>query len=157
MRAGQDIMRELFPDGGEPVLAAPWNRIARPVLDRLSETGYRGASAMGPRALMAGAHGLAVANAHVDPLNWKSGGRFAGLSKALSSIIGELKARRTSASEPDEPLGLLTHHLVHDEETWAFLPRFLEVTSAHPAARWVDARDVFGLGDPQPAMAVAKL
>jgi peptidoglycan/xylan/chitin deacetylase (PgdA/CDA1 family) len=156
MRAGQDSMRTLFPGGGEPILAAPWNRIARPVLDRLAEAGYRGASAMGPRALMAGAPGLVVANAHVDPLNWKTGGGFAGLGKALSGIIGELKARRSGASEADEPLGILTHHLVHDDDTWAFLPRFLELTSAHPASRWVGARDVFGLGEPQPAMAAAR-
>jgi peptidoglycan/xylan/chitin deacetylase (PgdA/CDA1 family) len=156
MRSGYDIMQRLLPDGFAPILAAPWNRIARPVLDRLSEAGYRGASAMGPRALMAGAPGLVVQNAHVDPLNWKEGGRFAGLGKALSGLIGELSARRTGAAEQDEPLGILTHHLVHDHATWEFLRRFFATTSEHPAARWRGAREVFGLAQPQPAVAVAR-
>jgi hypothetical protein len=94
---------------------------------------------------MAGADGLVIANAHVDPLNWKER-RFAGRDKALRGIIGELEARRTGATDPDEPLGLLTHHLDHDSAVWDFLEELLKATTAHPAARWLGAREAFGLG-----------
>ena len=142
---GYRRLRQLLAPHLEPVLAAPWNRIDPPVLARLGEAGFAGASAVGPRRAMAGARGLAIANVHVDPLNWKDGGRFAGLSKALSALTGELSARRTGVVEAAEPLGLLTHHLVHDSATWAFLDRLFGLVAAHPAARWRGAREVFGL------------
>ena len=154
MGAGCRLMVRLFASRFEPILAAPWNRIERPVLARLAEAGYRAASAFGPRARMAGANSLVVVNAHLDPLNWKEK-RFAGRDKALSGLIGELRARRTGAMEADEPLGLLTHHLDHDEATWEFLARLLEEATAHPAACWLGAREVFGVS-PTPRAALAE-
>ena len=145
LRAGYLRLERLFASRFAPVLAAPWNRIDPPVLVRLAEAGYRGASAFGPRALMAGAPGF-VANVHIDPLNWREGGRFAGLGKAIGSLIGELRARRTGATEPGEPIGLLTHHQCHDAGSWDFLERLQRLTSAHPAVRWLAVREVFNLG-----------
>ena len=40
-------------------------------------------------------------------------------------------------TDPDEPLGILTHHLDHDEATWSFLERLLGRVGAHPAIRFV--------------------
>ena len=37
----------------------------------------------------------------------------------------------------------LTHHLVQDEATGAFLGRLISLTHNHPAARWLDADTVF--------------
>ena len=73
---------------------------------------------------MQGGASLVVANVHVDPINWRER-RFAGEGKALSGIIGELKARRDGATDADEPVGLLTHHLDHDAGLWKFLERLL--------------------------------
>lgn len=139
---GRERLGELFRERAELILAAPWNRIERPVLERLGEAGFRGASAYGPRRVMQDGHGLVVANAHVDPMNWRER-RFAGLDKALSGILGELKARRGGATEADEPVGLLTHHLDHDADLWEFLDAFFRVTTRHPAARWIDVREAF--------------
>jgi hypothetical protein len=147
---GRRRLEEMLGARFEPILAAPWNRIERRVLDRLSEAGFRGASAYGPRAAMRGAHGLAIANAHVDPVNWRER-RFAGRGKALSGIIGELRARRNGESEMDEPLGLLTHHLDHDADLWAFLPDFFRATAAHPAARWINVAEAFAAAPAKPA------
>jgi hypothetical protein len=116
---------KMFGGRFAPILAAPWNRIDAPVLLRLPQAGFLGASAIGPRRSWNAPPGLAIANIHVDPLNWRGGARFAGRGKALASLIGELQARRTSAADPDEPLGLLTHHRDHDAATWAFLQRLL--------------------------------
>ena len=147
---GRRRLEEMFGARFEPILAAPWNRIERRVLDRLSEAGFRGASAFGPRAAMRGAHGLAVANAHVDPMNWRER-RFAGRDKALSGIIGELRSRRSGETEAEEPLGLLTHHLDHDAGLWAFLPDFFRATAAHPAAHWINVEEAFAAAPDQPA------
>ncbi len=48
-----------------------------------------------------------------------------------------------SAVDPDEPTGLLTHHLEHDEPCWAFIDRLLEETRGHPAVRWLSAEEIF--------------
>ena len=139
---GRRRLTKMLGERFEPVLAAPWNRIERPVLDRLAEAGFRGASAYGPRAAMRGVHGLVVANVHVDPINWRER-RFAGRSKALSGILGELSARRNGATEADEPLGMLTHHLDHDAGLWDFLEALFALTNGHPAARWITVAEAF--------------
>jgi hypothetical protein len=145
LRHGLLRLQELFDARFRAILAAPWNRIDAAVATRLGDAGFVGLSTFGPRARQAHPPGLAVANAHVDPLNWREGGRFAGLDKALSGLIGEMRARRRGDTESDEPLGLLTHHLQHDAATWAFLERFFGLTQRHPAARWLNVAEVFGL------------
>ena len=138
---GGRLLEELFGAGRERILAVPWNRIERPVLEGLAGIGFHGASAYGPRVKMGGA-GLVVANAHVDPMNWRER-RFAGLDKALSSVLGELDARRTGTTEAEEPIGLLTHHLDHDAGFWDFLDALFRVATAHPAARWITVSEAF--------------
>jgi hypothetical protein len=143
MGAGRVRLEEMFGQRFAGVLAAPWNRIEPAVLGGLAEAGFRGASAAGPCAAMPGG-GLVVANVHVDPINWRER-RFAGLGKALSGLLGELRSRRTGTTDPDEPLGLLTHHLDHDEGLWNFLDELLAMTTRHPAARWITAAEAFAL------------
>jgi hypothetical protein len=138
---GSRQLKELFGARAEKILAVPWNRIERPVLEGLADVGFRGASAYGPRAAVGGA-GVLIANAHVDPMNWRER-RFAGFDKALSSFLGELRARRTGATEKDEPIGLLTHHLDHDAPFWDFLDRLFRVTKAHAATRWITVAEAF--------------
>ncbi len=144
LEAGAARMRALFGARFEDVLAAPWNHIDPPVLEKLSASGFRAASAYGPRAAMKG-NGLVVANAHIDPMNWRER-RFAGTKKALAGVVGELRARRTGASDPDEPVGLLTHHLDHDAAFWEFLKRFFAATRAHEAASWLTLGEAFAPG-----------
>lgn len=147
LRRGRERMAELFGERFVPVLAAPWNNIDDAVALRLDSCGLTGLSAYGPRARQKHTAAIAVVNVHVDPLNWRAGGRFAGTEKALSGIIGELRSRRTGATEPGEPLGLLTHHLDHDDAMWDFLELLFEVTRAHPAARWLSVGEAFALDD----------
>ena len=84
---------------------------------------------------------------HVDPVNWRER-RFAGRGKALSGLLGELRSRRSGATDPYEPLGLLTHHLDHDDGLWDFLDEFLATTTRHPGARWITAAEAFAAGSP---------
>jgi hypothetical protein len=61
---------------------------------------------------------------------------------ALDRLVSELRACRTDAADPQAATGLLTHHLVMDGATAAFLERLLPVVAAHPAARWVSAAEL---------------
>jgi peptidoglycan/xylan/chitin deacetylase (PgdA/CDA1 family) len=136
---GRERLADLFGARFLPVLVPPWNRIDDAVVAALPALGLRCLSVFGPRA--AGA--TATVNTHVDPIAWRTGRGFVGETKALGELVGHLADRRGGAADPAEPTGLLTHHLVHDPALWRFLDRLLERTAAHPAARWLDPRQLF--------------
>jgi hypothetical protein len=127
-----------------PVLVPPWNRISPDLTGRLPGLGYKGLSTFTPRARPHPAPGLLQVNTHVDIIDWRGGGAFVGTGAAITATVRHLSARRSGAADPDEPTGLLTHHLVHDAECERFLERFTAATSQHPAVRWLGARDIFG-------------
>jgi hypothetical protein len=55
-----------------------------------------------------------------------------------------LAARREGGVDPDEPTGLLTHHLAHDEPGWVFLKELAERLGSRPGLRWLSAEEAFG-------------
>jgi hypothetical protein len=61
-----------------------------------------------------------------------------------ASILSRLATDiRAIASGDPEPVGLLTHHLVHDAWVWAFLERLLERLTARSDVAFLGARNVF--------------
>jgi hypothetical protein len=151
LQKGGQRLRELFGRHALPVFVPPWNRIDPALAGRLAELGIRGLSTYGPRPADAQEHGIAVVNTHVDIIDWHGGRRFLGIAGCLQLAIGHLAARRERRADPSEPTGLLTHHLVHDENAWSFLAAFLQHTSRHPAVRWADVRQLFGCSPDEPA------
>lgn len=134
--------------GWTPVLVPPWNRIAPHLLPLLPELGYRGLSSLGPRQRQNPMPGLRQNNVHIDPVDWR--GRhgppraFAGTENAITAAIAHLAARRTGDADSEEASGLMTHHLVQDDDTWEFVEQFIAHTKAHPAVKWLAADDIFG-------------
>jgi hypothetical protein len=118
-----------------PVLAPPWNRFPRALVARLPEARLRGLSGYGPRAA-ARAAGVTEVNTHVDIIDWHGTRGFVGEEAALGALLKEL------ARESEEPIGVLTHHAMHDEGTWAFLMQLFERTR-RAGARWADAQTLF--------------
>ena len=135
--------------GAVPVLVPPWNRIAQHLLPLLPELGYRGLSTLGPRQRPNALAGLRQNNVHIDPIDWRGHAgpprAFTGTERAIAAAIEHLAARRASTTDGEEATGLMTHHLVQDEETWRFVEQFIDRTKIHPAAAWLAAHDVFGL------------
>jgi hypothetical protein len=125
------------------VLAPPWNHISPRTVRALPGLGFTGLSTFRARESAAPAPGLVQVNGHCDPISWKRGARFAGTAKTLADLVGHLRARREGAADPAEPTGLVTHHLAMDDASWDFVALLLRRTTAHPAARWLAARDVF--------------
>ena len=146
LSAGFDRLSTLFGFRFLPVLVPPWNRIGHGVRSRLAEVGFAGLSLFGARTHRL-RNGLVLANSHVDPIAWRRDRGFTGTDVALAALIGHLSDRRNGRADPDEATGLLTHHLVHDEATWAFLERCLEVLASHSAARLLPADTVFRASD----------
>ena len=125
------------------MLVPPWNRLAAEFLPLLAEAGITGLSSMAAREAPALPRGIARINVHVDVVAWKGSREFVGEDAALGGLVKHLRARRLRAVCADEPTGILTHHLIQDEATDAFLDRLITATVAHPAVRWLDAGEIF--------------
>jgi hypothetical protein len=116
-----------------PVLVPPWNRISPEVIAGLPDLGFRALSVFGPET----PGPLKMVNTHVDLIDWHGtrGGRPAAV--LLDELAGALEA--------GTPVGLLTHHLVHDDAAWDFLAALFDMTAAHPGCRWTGLPDLIGL------------
>jgi hypothetical protein len=122
-----------------PVMVPPWNRMRPDLAPLLAAEGYVGVSLFGgsfsagpPRRV----------DAHIDPVAWR-GDRGLLPPDRLAAMT-----RRALATEG--PVGLLTHHAVHDAATDAFVAAFVALVSAHPGAVWRDSLTLFA---PLPAAA----
>lgn len=144
---GALVLDRVFGPSWLRVLVPPHNRIAPGVTAGLRSAGYIGLSTDKPRR--PGPADLVQVNAHVDIMNWSTRA-FLGDKEALELAIRHLRDKRTGRVDPNEPTGLLTHHLAHDEAAWGFTDRFLGAVATHRAARWCDVREIF-----QPIQAAA--
>ncbi len=142
---GQALMLRHFQAHALPVLVPPWNRLAAELVPALPAIGLHGLSAHGPRAEARPVEGLWQTNTHVDIMRWGEARGFLGEVPVLNQIRDHLRMRRTGgpAVDPDEPTGLLTHHLAHDADAWRFLGRLVPWLAGHPSCRLLDAAEVF--------------
>ena len=127
-----------------PVMVPPWNRVAPHLIPLLPEIGLTGLSTFGPRRRASPTPASRQANTHVDPIDWRAGQAFRGLTESVRAAVSHLRDRRNATVDSTEPTGLLTHHLAMDEPTWRFVDAFLSRTSAHPAGQWLAADEIFG-------------
>jgi hypothetical protein len=139
---GRLRLEEAFGARFVPVVAPPWNKIADALFPGLRRLGFVGVTTWGLRTTPEPLPGFRQANIHWDLIDWKGGGCFRGYESA-ARVIRLLGRRRRGEVDADEPTGLLSHHLDMDESGWDFLTRFLDVTKAHPAARWCAPADLF--------------
>ncbi|MCJ2027085.1 glycosyltransferase [Methylobacterium sp. J-067] len=108
-----------------PVFVPPWNRIDPDLAADLPSLGYAGLSAAkGP------------GGAALDVIDWRGTRSLRDPAALLATLTAHAESRSGA------PLGLLTHHLAHDEAVWAFLAELLTVLD-HPAVRWCDPCDLF--------------
>jgi len=54
----------------------------------------------------------------------------------LDGLCRQLADRREQDAVSIEPIGLLTHHLVHDAAVWRLLEALLDRLAGHPALDW---------------------
>ncbi len=80
-------------------------------------------------------------NIHIDVIDW--GAHSAKSSHQIASeLLGELRMRRKGYIPPHTPIGVLTHHLVHDDLIWRSFEELLENLASAPAVRLCGAADV---------------
>lgn len=145
LEQGLQTLHQYFPERFNPVLVPPWNRIDDRIVARLADIGFSGISTMKARRQEYPARGLLQVNAHLDPVNWRHQGGFLGVYPAIAILIQHLIAKRTGYRDPDEPTGILTHHLAHNDAVWRFLNDLLQFLSTHPAVEWLDPATIWPL------------
>ncbi|WP_064695590.1 polysaccharide deacetylase family protein [Rhizobium aegyptiacum] len=133
LREGLQRLERLHPARFLPVLVPPWNRIDATLIPALPQLSFAALSVYG-RAREGGP--IPFLNTHVDIIDWHGtrGGRRE--EELVAELVAELGDRFAGN---DEPIGLLTHHLVHDEVAWDFLSALFAATGRHPAAQWLPA------------------
>jgi hypothetical protein len=140
LRHGRERLARELGARFAPVLVPPWNRIAPDLVPALPALGFAALSTYGRRPAVPPAPGLLQVNTHVDLIAWREGGR----ALALSEVVDQLAALIASAR--DEPIGILSHHLVMDDAAFGTLDRVLALVLDHPRVRWVPAGALFGEG-----------
>ena len=129
-------LHSLFGSRLQPMFVPPWNRITPDLLERLPDLGLRIVSTYTPRATQWAAPGLEQVNTHIDPIDWRGSRSLIDEAVLLDHVTRLLVDRRTGTTDNTEPLGLLTHHLVHDPAIWSFCDRLTDTLLSGPATPW---------------------
>lgn len=144
LHAARARIDSLFRAQAVPIYVPPWNRIAPEIAALLPAAGFCAVSALG-REHVGREQGTTAApphvNVHLDIIDWRGsrGGREPdALIAELASHLAWAREDRRSA------IGILTHHLVHDDRAWRFLEELFTETADHIAVRWMPARDLLG-------------
>lgn len=144
LRRGVERLQTLFPEHFVPMLVPPWNRIDPALLQRLPEIGFSVLSVFGPEKPSP----FPLANTHVDVMDWRGtrGCRdhrliIGDIIERMRQVCGDIEGREDQSGRT---VGLLTHHLVHDQAVWDFLEMLFTVTAGHTGCRWRQASDFIG-------------
>ncbi|MCS3743142.1 polysaccharide deacetylase family protein [Rhizobium sp. BK661] len=150
LRNGLDRLRLLHGPKLVPMLVPPWNRISAELVPRLEEQGFEVLSVFGR---MRDNSPIRLLNTHVDVVNARGQRGDRPHADLVRELVGELRTRFAGGEDPcarerpapvDEPIGILTHHLVHGASERAFLARLFEETVDHSAVSWMSATDLVG-------------
>ncbi|MFU0504843.1 polysaccharide deacetylase family protein [Pseudaminobacter sp. NGMCC 1.201702] len=130
---GLTQVRRLHGQRALPMLVPPWNRIESGLLAGLGSIGFKALSAFGPPRNAP----ILVINSNVDIIDWH-GTRGC---RDHTMLVREVTAQLGRAFDGGDPVGLLTHHLLHDEAAWSFLQRLFE-TTARQGGKWRSAKEL---------------
>jgi hypothetical protein len=130
-------VEHLFGVRSAPLLVPPWNRIDAALIPQLTGLGFRGLSVFGPPKPSP----IRIVNSTIDIIDWHGTRGCRDHGVLVGEIVEQLDAALADPGQPS--IGVLTHHLVHDEAAWDFMKRLFEV-----AARSSDWQSVDGLLKP---------
>ena len=134
--AGLNRLTRLFGVQLSPMFVPPWNRIAPEVVASLPDLGYRALSTATPRQARCAAPGLEQVNTHLDPIDWRGTRSLIEPRRLIAQTVALLQDRRRGLADNTEPFGVLTHHLVHDEDIWTFTQDLLHRLIDGPSRPW---------------------
>jgi hypothetical protein len=141
-----------------PVFVPPFNCISRSLERKITQLGFKGLSRSPrmpqrqltkinsriahlpslPRHLAFATQNVDV---HIDIIDWETHSAKSP-NEVASALLGELRMRRKGYLAHHTPIGILTHHLVHDDQIWQSIEDLLENLAAEPAVRLCAAADI---------------
>ena len=139
---GAARLSALFGDRLLPGFVPPWNRIGPHLAEKL----------VADRGLILSTHAPGAPSlpgrldTHCDIIAWHTTRSAIPADEAFALLADEVVRRLACASAG--PIGLLTHHLVHDEAAWRLLDAILAAIQASPASHWPDPKTLFSPGAP---------
>jgi hypothetical protein len=121
-----------------PVLVPPYNYLAPHLVGSVKSAGFSFVSCSGDFA------GLQIAsrNVHVDVIDWRRK-QVAAPDRMVRGVIAALRLRRYGLVEATSPVGMITHHLVHDEPIWERTRCLLDRLAEHPAVSFPPLGEIF--------------
>lgn len=144
LELGFKRLEALFPSNFVPMLVPPWNRIDPTLLSGLPDIGFTVLSVFGPEKPLP----FELVNTHADVMDWRGtrGCRdhaaiVADIVTRVYQVCGDVEGK---ADQTGRTIGVLTHHLVHDDGVWTFLEQLFARTAGHPACRWLDGGQITG-------------
>lgn len=135
---GLTRLREFHDDRLTPMLVPPWNRIDPALLDDLPDVGFTGLSSFGHK--LTTRPGLAVVNTHIDIVDSRAGNRCRDHGTLIAGLVQELQEARATGG--GRPVGVLSHHLVSDDDAFRFLTDLFAVTAQSGAVNWKAPADL---------------
>ena len=122
--------KDMFGEHFTGMLVPPWNRIDKSLIPELEAIGFSSLSTYG----WACSNDILQINTHVDIIDWKASRSGWPLDKIIDDLCSALQhARENNVG----PVGILTHHLVHDEKNWQMLSELLEILAAQEKIEWI--------------------
>jgi hypothetical protein len=76
-------------------------------------------------------------------VDWDRGACLQDPDALIGALAAAFDARIDGEADPDEPVGLLTHHLVHGEAHWSFCAQLFERLRKHENLRYLPPRLLF--------------
>lgn len=119
------VARERLGSKLLPVIVPPWNRISRDLVQHLPHSGFQGLSTFTDRKTTHPVPGLVQINTHVDPIDWHGSRSLAEPALIVANLASAIERRVAGLADRDEPIGFLTHHLVHDDVIWSLCERLI--------------------------------
>ena len=116
----------------------PFNRLSWRLVGSVAPAGLAYVSVDGDFPGLA----MPTVNVHADVLDWRA--RSAAEPQALvRRLVAALRLRRHGLLPRRRPVGVLTHHLGHDDRAWALAEELLERLAAHRTVQFPPLSTLF--------------
>ncbi|MEO1019507.1 MAG: hypothetical protein AAFY56_17715 [Pseudomonadota bacterium] len=136
---GSQLLKDAFGVQYLSVLVPPWNRIDAHHRELIKCQGYAALSTFASSAKHSNMYPIPTIDTHIDAIDWRHGARFKSFFELQSAADHHIASGAPT-------VGLLTHHLEHDEVAFGVLERFATYVARHSRARWVGIDDLLERG-----------
>tara|TARA_B100001741_G_C16531601_1_gene589795 strand:- start:494 stop:1255 length:762 start_codon:yes stop_codon:yes gene_type:complete len=125
----------------EPIFVPPWNRMNHLLLPYIYSLGIIGVSSFKKSLIDAANNKNTIINTNIDIIDWKKDKIFLGEEKILKQLLSELIIRRNKNDGHKQPIGILTHHNVMEENSFLFLEKLISITQKY-GAQWKSIKQI---------------